>query len=138
MTDGAQGDRTPKLLTGGNPQIPKGEGPGPVRDYIAAMPEWKQAIGRRLDDLIVDVVPDVHKGVKWNQPIYGHERQLPRSGATEVIQASGDAVLRHPRERRSRRGPAPVVDRAGESAARPGPVIAHSYLPGMTAHPVVI
>lgn len=73
MTDGAQGDRTPKLLTGGNPQIPKGEGPGPVRDYIAAMPEWKQAIGRRLDDLTVDVVPDVHKGVKWNQPIYGHE-----------------------------------------------------------------
>ena len=26
----------PKLLSGGNPQIPKGEGDGPVQDYIAA------------------------------------------------------------------------------------------------------
>jgi len=61
----------PRLLAGGNPQIPKGEGNGPVRDYIAAMPGWKQAIGQRLDDLIVDIVPEVHKGVKWNQPLYG-------------------------------------------------------------------
>ena len=29
----------PKLLSGGNPQIPKGDGDGPVQDYIAAMPE---------------------------------------------------------------------------------------------------
>lgn len=71
-TDGPYAD-SPKLLSGGNPQIPKGEGPGPVRDYIAAMPEWKQAIGQHLDDLIVQTVPDVHKGVKWNQPLYGHE-----------------------------------------------------------------
>jgi hypothetical protein len=27
----------PKLLSGGNPQIPKGDGDGPVRDYIAAI-----------------------------------------------------------------------------------------------------
>ena len=46
------GDGGPRLLSGGNPQIPKGEGPGPVRDYIAAMPEWKQAIGQHLDDLL--------------------------------------------------------------------------------------
>jgi hypothetical protein len=61
----------PKLLSGGNPQIPKGEGDGPVQDYIAAMPEWKRGIGERLDALIVDVVPDVRKAVKWNQPFYG-------------------------------------------------------------------
>lgn len=63
----------PKLLSGGNPQIPKGEGDGPVQDYIAAMPEWKQDIGRRLDDLIVTAIPDVRKAVKWNQPFYGVE-----------------------------------------------------------------
>ena len=42
----------PRLLSGGNPQIPKGEGDGPVQDYIAAMPGWKSDLGRRLDDLI--------------------------------------------------------------------------------------
>ena len=61
----------PKLLSGGNPQIPKGEGDGPVQDYIAAMPEWKRALGEHLDALIVRTVPKVHKAVKWNQPFYG-------------------------------------------------------------------
>jgi hypothetical protein len=59
------------LLSGGNPQIAKGEGEAPVRAYIAAMPEWKRAIGRRLDALIVRTVPDVRKAVKWNSPFYG-------------------------------------------------------------------
>ena len=62
---------TPRLLSGGNPQIPKGEGDGPVQAYIAAMPGWKRALGERLDELIVRTVPDVHKAVKWNQPFYG-------------------------------------------------------------------
>ncbi|MFC7546730.1 DUF1801 domain-containing protein [Plantactinospora sp. GCM10030261] len=70
---GAQRKPDGKLLSGGNPQIPKGEGNGPVRDYIAAMPGWKRALGRRLDDLIVATVPGVHKAVKWNQPFYGHQ-----------------------------------------------------------------
>lgn len=64
-------DREPVLLAGGNPQIPKGYGDGPVRDYIAAMPEWKQGVGQRLDHLIVSSVPGVRKAVKWNQPFYG-------------------------------------------------------------------
>src|SRR5690606_24497142 len=63
----------PKLLSGGNPQIPKGEGDAPVQAYIAAMPGWKRAIGERLDQLIVNTVDDVHKAVKWNQPFYGFE-----------------------------------------------------------------
>ncbi|MFE3445873.1 DUF1801 domain-containing protein [Nocardia sp. NPDC059180] len=66
-------DSAPRLLSGGNPQIPKGEGNGPVQAYIAAMPEWKRPLGERLDGLIVGTVPDVHKAVKWNQPFYGHE-----------------------------------------------------------------
>src|SRR5690606_33393480 len=71
MTEQKKSAAEPKLLSGGNPQIPKGEGPGPVRDYIAAMPGWKQDVGRRLDALIADTVPDVRTAVKWNQPFYG-------------------------------------------------------------------
>jgi len=61
----------PVLLSGGNPQIPKGYGDGPVQAYIAAMPGWKREIGRRLDELIVRTVPGVNKAVKWNSPFYG-------------------------------------------------------------------
>jgi hypothetical protein len=63
----------PKLLSGGNPQIPKGYGDAPVQAYIAAMPGWKREVGRRLDALIVATVPGVHKAVKWNSPFYGLE-----------------------------------------------------------------
>jgi hypothetical protein len=63
----------PRLLSGGNPQIPKGDGDEPVQAYIAAMPEWKRPLGERLDRLIVRTVPRVHKAVKWNQPFYGNE-----------------------------------------------------------------
>lgn len=63
----------PKLLSGGNPQIPKGEGNAPVKAYIAAMPGWKRQLGKQIDELIVSAVPKVHKGVKWNQPFYGFE-----------------------------------------------------------------
>lgn len=61
----------PVLLSGGNPQIPKGEGDAPVQAYIAAMPGWKQGIGRRVDELIAAAVPGVRKAVKWNSPFYG-------------------------------------------------------------------
>lgn len=63
------------LLSGGNPQIAKGDGDAPVQTYIAAMPGWKGDIGRRLDALIVSAVPDVQKIVKWNTPFYGIEGQ---------------------------------------------------------------
>src|SRR5262245_11888605 len=65
----------PVLLSGGNPQIAKGYGDAPVEAYIAAMPGWKSDVGRRLDALIVGVVPGVHKAVKWNSPLYGVEGQ---------------------------------------------------------------
>ncbi len=63
----------PKLLSGGNPQIPKGEGDAPVQAYIKAMPGWKKDIGMRLDTIIVQTVPQVTKAVKWNSPFYGIE-----------------------------------------------------------------
>ncbi|MET4633374.1 DUF1801 domain-containing protein [Kaistia defluvii] len=61
----------PPLLAGGNPQIPKGFGDEPVQAYIAAMPEWKHAVGKRLDAIITRAVPGVRKAVKWNSPLYG-------------------------------------------------------------------
>lgn len=63
----------PKLLSGGNPQIPKGYGEGPVQAYLAAVPGWKQAVCCRIDTLVTEAVPDVQKAVKWNSPLYGME-----------------------------------------------------------------
>jgi hypothetical protein len=63
----------PVILSGGNPQIPKGYGDAPVQAYIAALPGWKRAAARRLDALIVRAVPGVQKAVKWNSPLYGME-----------------------------------------------------------------
>ena len=45
--------RTPKpanpvLFSGGNRQISKGDGDGPLQAYMAAMPGWTSAIGKRL------------------------------------------------------------------------------------------
>jgi hypothetical protein len=65
----------PALLSGGNPQIAKGEGDAPVQAYIAAMPGWQHDVGRRLDELITRTTPDAHKAVKWNSPFYGVEGQ---------------------------------------------------------------
>jgi len=66
---------SPKLLAGGNPQIPKGYGNEPVQAYIAAMPGWKSEVGRKLDVLVERCVPNVAKAVKWNTPLYGVEGQ---------------------------------------------------------------
>jgi len=61
------------LLAGGNPQIAKAEGDAPVRAYLAALPDWKRDVGKRLDALIVRTVPGVRKAVKWASPRYGIE-----------------------------------------------------------------
>jgi hypothetical protein len=63
------------LLSGGNPQIAKADGNAPVQAYIAAMPDWKRGVGRRIDALISRIVPDVCKAVRWNSPFYGVEDQ---------------------------------------------------------------
>lgn len=61
----------PRLLSGGNPQIPKGEGEAPVRAYLDALPGWKQPLGRRIDALVEQACPGVRRAVKWNSPFYG-------------------------------------------------------------------
>jgi hypothetical protein len=63
------------LLSGGNPQIAKADGDAPVQAYIAGMPGWKRALGKRLDALITRNVPNVRKAVKWNSPLYGIDGQ---------------------------------------------------------------
>lgn len=64
-------DGGPQLLSGGNPQIAKGDGDAPVQAWIAAAPGWKGEVGRRIDDLVVATVPGVAKAMRWNSPFYG-------------------------------------------------------------------
>jgi hypothetical protein len=70
-TRAAKARKAPVLLSGGNPQIQKGDGDGPVRAYLDAMPGWKREAGRRLDALVVRTLPGVRKAVRWNSPFYG-------------------------------------------------------------------
>jgi hypothetical protein len=63
------------LLSGGNPRIAKAVGNAPVQAYIAAMPGWQRAFGKRLDTLITRNVPGVRKAVRWNTPFYGIDDQ---------------------------------------------------------------
>lgn len=70
MTDRTD-DPAPTLLSGGNPQIPKGDGDGPVEAYVAAMPGWKRDVGRRLDALVIEAVSGVKKAVRWNSHFHG-------------------------------------------------------------------
>jgi hypothetical protein len=63
--------KQPVLLSGSNPQIAKGVGDEPVEAYLAAMPGWKQDVGRRLDALICGAVPGARRIIKWNTPFYG-------------------------------------------------------------------
>ncbi|MCB9886878.1 MAG: DUF1801 domain-containing protein [Planctomycetes bacterium] len=69
------GKAAPKLLSGGNPQVAKGDGDGPVQAFLAAMPGWKRDVGKRLDALVAREVPGVNKAVRWNSPFYGVEGQ---------------------------------------------------------------
>jgi len=61
----------PKLLAGGNPQVAKADGDAPLQACIAAIPGWKREVAQRLDALISDTVPGVHKAVRWNSAMYG-------------------------------------------------------------------
>lgn len=61
------------LLSGGNPQIAKGDGDKPVQAYLNALPGWKKPLGKKIDALIEKAAPGVAKAVKWNSPFYGAE-----------------------------------------------------------------
>ena len=70
---------TRKILSGGNPQIPKGYGDARVEAYLDAVPEtgpggWKHAACLRIDAIVSTEAPGVCKAVKWNSPFYGMEK----------------------------------------------------------------
>ncbi len=69
------GAKKPVLLSGGNPQIAKGDGDAPVQAYIAAISDWRGDVARRVDALIASTLPGVNKGVRWNSPMYGVKGQ---------------------------------------------------------------
>ena len=75
MADQPGSEDEPRLLSGGNPQIARGDGPGPVARYLAAMPGWKGAVGVRVDALVSRLVPDARRAVRWNSPFYGVDGQ---------------------------------------------------------------
>jgi len=60
-----------RLLSGGNPQIAKGDGDGPVQAWIAAIPAWKSPLAARIDELIMGTEPAMEKAVRWNSPFWG-------------------------------------------------------------------
>lgn len=62
---------TPQLLSGGNPRVEKGDGDGPVREYLQLMPGWKREVGLRFDEVVSQVLPDAKRAVRWNSPFYG-------------------------------------------------------------------
>jgi len=58
-------------LSGGNPQIAKGDGDAVVQSFIKAMPGWTREIGEKIDKVVARVAPKAAKAVKWNTPLYG-------------------------------------------------------------------
>jgi hypothetical protein len=62
-----------RLLSGGNPQIARGDGDAPVQAWLRATPGWKGELGRWIDGVVTRAVPGVRKAVKWNSPFYGVE-----------------------------------------------------------------
>ena len=138
----------PKLLSGGNPQIPKGDGDAPVQAYIAAMPGWKCEVGRYLDALIERSVPDVRKGGPMEHALLRHRgprlvSRLPlfheiregdllqrchaASRSAGGLKAGGRALFPRVHEgRRARRGTPSELGQAGIGAARRGRLLVAS------------
>lgn len=67
--------RRPKLLSGGNPQIAKGDGDAPVAAYLDALTGWRRDVCTRLDALVARHAPSARRAVRWNSPFYGVEGQ---------------------------------------------------------------
>ena len=64
----------PKLLSGDNPQIPKGDGIASIESYLDAIPGWKQDVAKRIHGLILDAAPKCDMAIRWNSPFYGTKK----------------------------------------------------------------
>jgi hypothetical protein len=60
----------PKLLSGKNPRIAKGDGEAPVRAWLDAAPGWKGGTCCAMDAVVGEIVSDIAKADKWNTPLY--------------------------------------------------------------------
>jgi len=127
----------PILLSGGNPQIPKGYGDALIRAYIDAQSGWKREAWRRLDGLI-EQGPGVRRAVKWNAPLYDVDDRnwflsvhafadylkvafftggVFGAHAACRVQTGQCALLAYPRERADRRGVVSGLGKADPSSA---------------------
>jgi hypothetical protein len=55
--------------------LPKSDGAGGVKAYIASLEPWQATIARRVDALVVKHVPRLRKAMRWHCPFYGVEGQ---------------------------------------------------------------
>ncbi len=53
--------------------LPKSDGDAGVQAYIASLELWQAAIAKRVDELVVERVPGLRKGMRWHCPFYGVE-----------------------------------------------------------------
>lgn len=51
--------------------LPKSDGDAGVQAYIESMEPWQAALARRVDQLIVEQLPEVRKAIRWHCPFYG-------------------------------------------------------------------
>src|SRR3546814_12944249 len=67
---GGMTDKTPNIRSGGNPEIPKGDGDVPVPSYTAAMPGWKIAAGAAMDARNTGSVPGGHRAARGDSTVH--------------------------------------------------------------------
>lgn len=67
------GTSPPRLLSGGNPQIPKGDTDAPVDAYIDALPEEQKTILAVLRAHILNRVPHAQESISYGMPAYKYK-----------------------------------------------------------------
>lgn len=55
--------------------LPRSDGEEGVQAFIASMEPWQAALAARVDQFIVQNVPDVRKAIRWHCPFYGVQGQ---------------------------------------------------------------
>ena len=51
--------------------VPKSDGDGAAQAWIGLLPDWQSALLRRVDAVVTQQMPEVHKAVKWHGAWYG-------------------------------------------------------------------
>lgn len=64
-------NRSAKKAASGSVRLPKAEGAAPVRAYFAQVKPEHRAIGEAIDAMVVKLVPEARRAVKWSSPMWG-------------------------------------------------------------------